>query len=235
MLSLFTAIHTFMVGNKDIRGWIVAMTAQVMWSVWVVASATWGLLPLNIILWGLYIRNYRRWRNHEDDHSKLQAALARIEDLELSLDIKSRTINVLKDQASVLKSRLHRQVQEESRLQAKAQRYDPFVAGVRQQAPVEAPNPTVFFDNPSYPDWERRRESPPAFEAGGAINAFAGGGAEGTWEPDYRAPEPPAPNPAVDSAETCSRNDYSSSSSYSDSSSSGSDSSSSSGGSSGTD
>lgn len=260
VLSLFTAVHTFLVGNKDIRGWLVAMTAQVMWSIWVVASATWGLLPLNIILWGLYIRNYRRWRNHEDDASKLKAALARISDLEIAHDIRSKTINSLKDQVYQLRARLHAdQAAKKDDRQAIRNPYR------METVPVPpAPEPLIVF--PSYPDWERRhREPPPAFEAGGAINAFAGGGADGTWsaaqppipslnelirpgviiggeDPGHVLPEPPqgsqwsnadkgaygeeyiqppAPSPAVDSADTCSRSDYSDSSSSSDSNSSG--------------
>lgn len=177
VLSLFTAVHTFMVGNKDIRGWIVAMTAQVMWSIWVVASATWGLLPLNIILWGLYIRNYLRWRRHEDDGSKLAEANRVILALKQELMKREETINLLSHETVSLRARLR---------EARYPRVPPLEVAQEGLLSRRRPEETIVFQNPSYNDWERRREKPHAFEAGGAINAFAGGGADSSWSNEPR-------------------------------------------------
>ena len=62
LLSCITCYQSFLVGNRDNRGWILAMCNQALWSIWVVGSATWGFVPLNIALWIIYIRNYRKWR-----------------------------------------------------------------------------------------------------------------------------------------------------------------------------
>lgn len=62
LISGLSIVSTTLVGNKDVRGWGVAIFNQSLWSIWVVASSAWGLIPLNIVLWVLHIRNYRKWR-----------------------------------------------------------------------------------------------------------------------------------------------------------------------------
>ena len=65
ILSSITIYQSYLVGNKDIRGWTLSLVNQSLWFVWVVGSGTWGFLPLNLALTAIYIRNYRRWRNEK--------------------------------------------------------------------------------------------------------------------------------------------------------------------------
>lgn len=61
LLSLITIAHSWLIGNKDIRGWVLGLCNQAGWVIWIVASGTWGFVPLNLMLWIIYIRNYRAW------------------------------------------------------------------------------------------------------------------------------------------------------------------------------
>lgn len=65
VLSAITIYQSYLVGNKDVRGWVLSLVNQVLWFVWVIGSGTWGFLPLNIALTAIYIRNYRKWKNEE--------------------------------------------------------------------------------------------------------------------------------------------------------------------------
>lgn len=66
LLSCVTIWLNVLAGNKKRSAWLVAMSGQVLWSVWVLMSATWGLLPLNIALWYVYARNWFKWREHAE-------------------------------------------------------------------------------------------------------------------------------------------------------------------------
>lgn len=65
LISALTILHTTLIGNKDVRGWAVALFNQLLWTVWVLVSASWGLLPLNVALWVIYTRNYRKWKREQ--------------------------------------------------------------------------------------------------------------------------------------------------------------------------
>jgi hypothetical protein len=61
LLSCMTIVSSWLTGNKNKFGWIVALASQALWLVWIFASRNWGFLPLNAMLWIVYVRNYRAW------------------------------------------------------------------------------------------------------------------------------------------------------------------------------
>lgn len=61
-LSGVTIWMTVLQGDKRPAAWLVGLTGQLVWTVWIVLSSTWGFLPLNAALWFLYARNYVKWR-----------------------------------------------------------------------------------------------------------------------------------------------------------------------------
>jgi hypothetical protein len=65
VLSAITIYQSYLVGNKDIRGWILSLVNQTLWFLWVIGSGTWGFLPLNIALTAIYVRNYRKWKREK--------------------------------------------------------------------------------------------------------------------------------------------------------------------------
>jgi hypothetical protein len=56
-----TMTSSWMVGNKNTAGWIVALCNQVLWFTWIWASRNYGFVPLGIMLTIIYARNYRAW------------------------------------------------------------------------------------------------------------------------------------------------------------------------------
>ena len=61
LMSCITILHSWMVGNKDRRGWAIALVNQFLWLTWIILSGTWGFLILNLFLWYVYTRNYIKW------------------------------------------------------------------------------------------------------------------------------------------------------------------------------
>jgi len=62
IISLVTIYMIFLVGNKDIKGWIVSGFCQILWTTFIIASSSWGLFLLNISMYYLTIRNFIKWR-----------------------------------------------------------------------------------------------------------------------------------------------------------------------------
>lgn len=62
LLSALTIYMTILAGNKHRHTWIVGLSNQFIWLIWIVAASAWGLLPLNLALWYLYFRNHLKWR-----------------------------------------------------------------------------------------------------------------------------------------------------------------------------
>jgi hypothetical protein len=62
LLSAISLYHMFLAGNIHRYTWLVALTNQAFWLIWIVVSANWGLLPLNIGMWIVCTRNHFKWR-----------------------------------------------------------------------------------------------------------------------------------------------------------------------------
>lgn len=67
LISITTIYMIFLVGNKDIKGWIVSFFCQFLWAAFIIASSSWGLIPLNIAMWYLTARNYILWRKEQNN------------------------------------------------------------------------------------------------------------------------------------------------------------------------
>jgi hypothetical protein len=63
LLSLITIYSMLLAGNKKRGAWIVGLTNQALWLLWIILSSAWGLLPMNIALWVIYYRNFIKWKN----------------------------------------------------------------------------------------------------------------------------------------------------------------------------
>ena len=61
LLSAITIWMTLLAGNLHRNAWLVGLTNQFLWLIWIVVTGTWGLIPLNIALWIVYGRNHFRW------------------------------------------------------------------------------------------------------------------------------------------------------------------------------
>lgn len=62
LMSAITIYTMILAGNKRPGAWLVGLSNQLLWLVWIVLSSAWGLLPMNIALWVVYGRNHLRWR-----------------------------------------------------------------------------------------------------------------------------------------------------------------------------
>lgn len=65
MLSVFTIIGMWLIGNKNKLGWVVGLLNQSLWVTFAVIFKAWGLLPLTVVLIVVYTRNLYKWINHE--------------------------------------------------------------------------------------------------------------------------------------------------------------------------
>jgi hypothetical protein len=55
----------WLTGQKDARGWILGVAAQVLWIAYAVATAQWGFI-LSALAYGfVYARGWHRWRQDE--------------------------------------------------------------------------------------------------------------------------------------------------------------------------
>jgi hypothetical protein len=75
-LSGLSVMHTIMLGNKWKIGWLVAVFAQVLWSVYAVVTRQWGFLLSAAVFTPINVRNYVKW--NRDDR---KIALARVEEV----------------------------------------------------------------------------------------------------------------------------------------------------------
>ncbi len=66
VISSLTITHVWLVGNKSLKGWVIALFNQLLWLTWVLVSQTWGLIPLNLVLTAMYLRNYLKWQSATD-------------------------------------------------------------------------------------------------------------------------------------------------------------------------
>jgi hypothetical protein len=62
VISLATIYMIFLVGNKDIKGWVVSFFCQVLWTTFILASESWGLMPLNVAMYYLTVSNFIKWK-----------------------------------------------------------------------------------------------------------------------------------------------------------------------------
>ncbi|WP_234265221.1 hypothetical protein [Hydrogenophaga sp. NFH-34] len=62
VLSAITIWMNILVGNNHPRAWLLGLSGQALWFVWIVLSKTWGMLPMAIALSIVFWRNHRRWR-----------------------------------------------------------------------------------------------------------------------------------------------------------------------------
>lgn len=60
-LSLLTIWMMVSAGNRRRGAWLIGLTNNGLWLVWVLLTESWGLLPMNAALWVVYARNYLRW------------------------------------------------------------------------------------------------------------------------------------------------------------------------------
>lgn len=63
LLSAITIYMFLLAGNKRKSAWLVGLTNQALWLIWIVLSQSWGLVPMNIALWIVYTRNYFKWNS----------------------------------------------------------------------------------------------------------------------------------------------------------------------------
>lgn len=61
VLSAITIYMFVLAGNKSKNAWLVGLSNQGLWLVWIILTQAWGLLPMNIALWYVYARNHFKW------------------------------------------------------------------------------------------------------------------------------------------------------------------------------
>ncbi len=61
ILSAVTIWMTVLAGNRHPSAWLIGISNQVLWLVWIVLTGTWGLIPMNLALWFVYVRNQNKW------------------------------------------------------------------------------------------------------------------------------------------------------------------------------
>lgn len=62
LMSASTVYSMWLAGNRSGRAWVIALSSQCLWAVWIVLGEYWGLIPGHIALWWVYIRNLVKWR-----------------------------------------------------------------------------------------------------------------------------------------------------------------------------
>ena len=66
ILSAITIYMTFLVGNKNKKGWSLGMFNQILWFIFIISSKNYGLMFMNIAFFYMYMRNYQKWEKEED-------------------------------------------------------------------------------------------------------------------------------------------------------------------------
>jgi hypothetical protein len=64
-LSANTLALMWLVGDRKVLGWWLAVFGQVGWAVFIVTFAAWGLLPMWAGLSFTYTRNLIKWRREQ--------------------------------------------------------------------------------------------------------------------------------------------------------------------------
>lgn len=66
ILSFITIYMTFLVGNKNKKGWALGCFNQILWFIFIITSKNYGLMPMNVAFFYMYMRNYEKWEKEED-------------------------------------------------------------------------------------------------------------------------------------------------------------------------
>lgn len=61
ILSVFTCVNLWLLGEKRRSGFVVGLCAQPIWLVFDYAVGAYGLMPLGLVLGWLYVRGWRKW------------------------------------------------------------------------------------------------------------------------------------------------------------------------------
>lgn len=62
VISAFTMLAMWMIGNKSWKGWVVGLVNQGLWIAFAIIFEAYGLIPLSVVLTVIYIRNLMKWR-----------------------------------------------------------------------------------------------------------------------------------------------------------------------------
>lgn len=61
ILSVISLLTVYLIGEKNINGWIVGLFGQVLWISWEIYTKNWGLMPMTIVMTYLYIKSLNTW------------------------------------------------------------------------------------------------------------------------------------------------------------------------------
>jgi hypothetical protein len=64
-LSINTITLMWLVGNRKVLGWWLAVIGQGGWWVFIVLFEAWGLIPMAAALTFTYVRNLLKWRKED--------------------------------------------------------------------------------------------------------------------------------------------------------------------------
>ena len=70
LLSVITIYMTLLAGNKHRAAWLLGLSNQALWLIWIAETTTWGLIPMNLALWVVYARNHLKWNRVTDEQEK---------------------------------------------------------------------------------------------------------------------------------------------------------------------
>lgn len=71
LLSAITIYTMWQAGNRHKFTWVIGLSNQALWLVWIIALGAWGLLPMNFALWFVYGRNHLKWiREAKDEQAQ---------------------------------------------------------------------------------------------------------------------------------------------------------------------
>jgi hypothetical protein len=65
VLSANTIAVMWLVGNRKVLGWWLAVGGQVGWFAWIILAREWGFAPMAIALSITYVRNLVKWRREQ--------------------------------------------------------------------------------------------------------------------------------------------------------------------------
>ena len=67
LLTIIGVSGLFIAGNKNYWGWIIGISAQLLWIAYAITTAQWGFLFSAFVYGGVYIRNWIKWRKDESN------------------------------------------------------------------------------------------------------------------------------------------------------------------------
>jgi hypothetical protein len=70
VMSVYTMFLVWQTGNKWRYVWLLNLSNEAIWLLWIILSKTWGLLPINLFMWFVSIRNHIKWSNESKTISK---------------------------------------------------------------------------------------------------------------------------------------------------------------------